>query len=121
MEIATYPLNKGPSIGPMKGANVYSAVGLLGYTWHNHHQSTQHIKVAACTHIEVFCGAKMSPTVPPATLRNAELKNPVKNLKIRYTAAQERDKIQAAVSGSPSHVTCKSHRCAGRRQQAKNR
>lgn len=38
------------------------------------------------TYIGVFCGRKMSLTEPPATLKNAELKNPVANLKIRKTA-----------------------------------
>lgn len=41
------------------------------------------------THIDVFCGVKRSLTEPPATLRNAELKKPVMNLKIKYTAVDD--------------------------------
>ena len=38
------------------------------------------------TYIAVFAGVKISLTVPPATLKKAELKKPVRNLKIKNTA-----------------------------------
>ncbi len=38
------------------------------------------------THIAVFAGVNISLTVPPATLKKAELKKPVRNLKIKKTS-----------------------------------
>lgn len=38
------------------------------------------------TYTAVLCGVKMSLTVPPETLKNAELQKPVRNRKMRKTA-----------------------------------
>lgn len=57
---ATYPLRNGPSAGPMNGETVYTAMGPA-----------------------TSASLNRSLTVPPATLRNAELQKPVKNRKIR--------------------------------------
>lgn len=51
---------RGPSAGPMKGDTVYTAIG-----------------------IATLASSNKSLTVPPATLRKAELQNPVRNRKMR--------------------------------------
>ena len=40
----------------------------------------------AGTHVAILVLSNRSLTLPPATLRNAALQNPVKNRKIKYTA-----------------------------------
>lgn len=60
---STYPVIRGPMTGPINGEIVYNAMGLA-----------------------ILSFVNMSPTLPPATLKNAEDAAPPRKRKMRNTA-----------------------------------
>ena len=73
----TYPAIKGPTIGPMNGEMVYTAIGLECFLDFFETLRKQ------TTYVATLWLSNKSLTLPPATLRNAAPHSPVINRKTR--------------------------------------